>query len=76
MAIQKQSSTLHTKNRKATRHSPATIIRNRCIVPITPGLNGQKEGHSGESYSSSSPKTLPVVGFTRWTCWQARQVTV
>ena len=26
------------------------------------------------SYSSSSPKILPVVGFTRWVRWQARQV--
>ena len=26
------------------------------------------------SYSSSTPKTLPVVGFTRWVRWQARQV--
>jgi hypothetical protein len=26
-------------------------------------------------YSSSSPKSLPVVGFTRWTRWHAKQVT-
>ena len=34
------------------------------------------ERHEGKvRYSSASPRTLPVAGLTRWTCWHARQVT-
>ena len=62
----------HSICRRSTKNSRPKIqgARPHANGPV-PGFQGRRDLH----YSSSSPKTFPVLGSTRWTRVQMRQVT-